>query len=308
MRHATHPGLGITVHGMESSAPAIPLGVGLFLFPSDLIGGYRDLVLEDQGIRLEMELVFLDGVKGIAIGSCKEAGGVKKFLNIGQSLATPAFYINALTLPINVMAELPSPKEGMVLWASDDEGRIVGVQRVIDKQWVRFSITEAGLWVDDYVGNNPVRPNPVSEGFKNSEVLPLFQPEGVAYTLENMLEKMGFDPLIARRSRNAWAIKEGSAELHLAYSEEFATLCAEVHLVRISSESDKKSLLTFLLHENRHLTGYGFSIQGDLVVVALHIPAIFIREEVTSVLFLKLLKECDVYDNQLVSVYGAKWI
>lgn len=298
---------GLLVHGLDSSSAALSLGAGLFLFPADVLGGYRDLVLEKEGERLKMDVVFLNSGSGIAIGYTKEAASPGPQAPIGE-LSEGAYFINALTLPAEEMKELPAPKEGMVFWGFDAAGRISSVHRVLDKKWTNFSLADVGRWLEMTTKESPFEEVGGLEDEAWRESLPGFQPEGVAHTLERMLNLMGYDPVLARRSRNAWAVREGSAELHLAYAEEHATLCAEVHLVRISEVTDRKSLLTFLLRENRMLKGYGFSIQGDLVVVALHIPAVFIREEVTSALFLQLLKECDVYDNQLVSVYGAKWI
>ncbi|MBP6184818.1 MAG: hypothetical protein KA479_07730 [Saprospiraceae bacterium] len=298
----------LLAHGLDSSSPALPLGVGYFLFPADVLGSYRDLVLERDNVRLESELVFLNSVSGIAIGYTNENSWSGAAVFASTPLEPVAYFVNALTVPLEDREELPLPEEGMVFWGFDVADRITCVYRVLDGKWVSFPVAEVTQSLEAVKNKQSGEASGGDANVPGLDRLPAFQPEGVAQTLEHMLKVMGYDPLPARRSRNAWAIREGSAKLHLAYAEEHATLCAEVHLVRIGVETSRKALLTFLLRENRHLKGYGFSIQGDLVVVALHIPAVFIREEVTSALFLQLLKECDVYDNQLVSVYGAKWI
>lgn len=293
------------VHGLDHHAAAIPVGTGLYLFPIELLGGFRDLTVEWEGRRCRMELLFQDKVAGVAGAVCDLEWAHNEYALDQTGNTQAAWFANAFEDNPVLVKELPEPTSGMAWWVLDAKYQIARICREEKGKWREYPLATLQEWLAVLDSHNREE--------LRSDLMPLvgllaFQQEGIARTIENILELMGFDPVVARLSRHAWTIREGSASLHLAYAEEQATLCAEVHLVRMDGDTDRRELMRFLLKENRHLTGYGFSIQDDLVVVALHIPAVFIREEGTSALFLNLLKECDIYDNQLVNVFGAKWI
>lgn len=106
----------------------------------------------------------------------------------------------------------------------------------------------------------------------------------------------------------AWQLRRGSAELHLRYARDEASLCADIQLVRIGPETDRKGLYAYLLKENSRLDSFGFSVQHDKVMISLLLSGRSIREQETATLFETILKKSDDYDNHLVSVFAAEWL
>lgn len=285
---------GWRVHGLDYYGPCWPLGGGRFLFSRRLLGDWGDAALScsrgDCRLDVLMPDAGADWVLGVALPDNVEAQG----LRIASPEEPVRVFVSGWDPGGATRADLPERTEDQHWVAFSGEGAIASLWSGQGGRWL--ALDPAELLQRCRPGSPALCP------------LPRYRPEGVPGLVEAILRHMDEDPVPARRGRRCWKIRHGSAAMWLCYSEERALLSAEVHLVRLGAETRRRELMAFLLQENLRLSGYGFSLQEDLVVIALVLPARFLREEVTAALLRGLLERADRYDNELVGRFGAEWL
>jgi serine protease Do len=134
----------------------------------------------------------------------------------------------------------------------------------------------------------------------------VFQPTGVAKIIEDLLNELGKNAILARVGANRWEIVEGSAKISLHYQPETGYIFADSRLCSLP-KSNIGDIYSYLLHENYHLQGLRFSVHGQDVVLSMALFAQHLEPASARKQLSYLIKKSDEYDNILVQDYGASW-
>jgi len=282
------------VHGLDYYGPCWPLGGGWFLFCRMILGAWGHAVLEGAQGRSRLRVVPAGADSVWLLGHSDHPLAQASGAPLASAGASASHYLSALDATAPPLTALPPAGGAPPFLGLDLPGAVAALFSVRDGQWHREE-PEALL-------SARALESAAAPGWSG------YQPEGVPGLVEAIIARMGEDPQLARRGRRAWTLRQGTAVLHLCYSEERAMLSAEVHLVRIGPHSRRKALMAYVLQENVGLSGYGFSIQEETVIIALALPARFLQEKGTASLLQDLLERCDAYDNVLVSRFNAEWL
>jgi serine protease Do len=137
-------------------------------------------------------------------------------------------------------------------------------------------------------------------------VAPVYQPEGVSRIVEEMLTKAGFDVRLSRRGPSGWEIKQGSAQIDVAYHAQTGLIMCDAHLCTLPKKNIQ-NLYEYLLRENYENSGFQFSVVGQDVVLSLLIYDKYLNEEIATELLKNLFEKADYYDDILVEKYGGVW-
>lgn len=132
-----------------------------------------------------------------------------------------------------------------------------------------------------------------------------FQPSGVGYTIERLIEKIGRQPRLSRRGPNNWQIQQGSARVNISYYEKNGLISGDAHLCILPEQETE--ILQFLLEQNHKIEGLTFSIDHHDVILSLLIHDRYLNVESGTKLFRHLLEQADYFDNILVEKFGASW-
>lgn len=133
-----------------------------------------------------------------------------------------------------------------------------------------------------------------------------YEPVGISFTLENILEKLDFDNDLARRGPNNWEIIQGSAKINISYHEKSGLIVGDGYLCSLPKKNIKP-LYKFLLNENYKLDGLTFSVKGQDIILSLMIYDQYLNVESGIKLFRHLIDTADKYDDILVKEYGGRW-
>jgi serine protease Do len=134
----------------------------------------------------------------------------------------------------------------------------------------------------------------------------LYEPIGMAYTIEQLLERSGHDVRLARRGPNAWEIRQGSARIDIAYYEKTGLIIGEAYLCLLPRQNIK-ALYEYLLRQNYEIQGLTLSVRGQDVILSLLIYDRYLNADTGLELFQKLFEQSDYYDSYLVENFGAEW-
>lgn len=134
----------------------------------------------------------------------------------------------------------------------------------------------------------------------------LFEPVGIARTIENLLEKLGYEVALTRRGPNIWQVLKGSAKINISYHEKTGLITGDAHLCTLPKENIKP-IYQYLLQENYHIEGLTFSVKGHDIILSLLIYDRYFNDDTGMQLFQHLFQKADDYDNILVEQYGAYW-
>jgi len=134
----------------------------------------------------------------------------------------------------------------------------------------------------------------------------VYEPVGVALTIENMLKTAGYDARLARKGPSIWEVEKGSANINISYHEKTGLIVGDAHLCLLPKK-DIKPIYKYLLKENFHLEGLTFSIKGRDIILSLLIYDRYLNEDTGMELLKHLFERADYYDNILVEEYGAIW-
>lgn len=133
-----------------------------------------------------------------------------------------------------------------------------------------------------------------------------FQPSGVSYTIEKLIENAGYQARLSRRGPNNWQITQGSARVNISYYEKNGLISADAHLCMLP-EPESPEILQFLLKQNHRLESLTFSVDHQDVILSVLIHDKYLNTETGIKLFRHLLEQADYYDNILVDKFGARW-
>jgi serine protease Do len=134
----------------------------------------------------------------------------------------------------------------------------------------------------------------------------VYEPIGVAYTIEELLKELGYNVELARSGPNVWEIQKGSAKINISYYERNGLITGDAYLCTLS-KNNIKELYEYLLRQNYDIEGLTFSIKGQDIILSLLIFDRYLNVETGIELFNRLFEQADHYDNILVEEYGASW-
>lgn len=133
-----------------------------------------------------------------------------------------------------------------------------------------------------------------------------YEPIGIAYTIEQMLNQLGHPVELSRSGLNVWEIQEGSAIINISYYERTGLITGDAYLCLLPKDNIKP-LYEYLLRQNYEIEDLTFSIKGQDIILSLHIDDRYLNVDTGLQLFERLFKMADHYDNILVEQYGALW-
>ena len=133
-----------------------------------------------------------------------------------------------------------------------------------------------------------------------------YEPRGMPRVIEQLLQKLGENPVLCRNGHHQWEIQRGSATITLTYHEKSGMILGESYLCRLP-EDGLGEIYRYLLQQNVHLRGLTFSIRGMDVVLSILIYDHFLDEDAAKDLLASLFDRSDHYDNILVEDFGSYW-
>ncbi len=128
---------------------------------------------------------------------------------------------------------------------------------------------------------------------------------GMAKTIEDILEKLGHNPDLARTGQNRWEVESGSARVKVTFNPENYFIISDAMLCQLPRQNIAP-LYTYLLKENYGLRGKLFSIQGDNIVLSSLIFDMELSIDNGLPLFDDLFRRADFYDTLLIEQYGCQ--
>lgn len=133
-----------------------------------------------------------------------------------------------------------------------------------------------------------------------------YEPVGVAKTIEEIIEKIGYTVALGRVGPNKWEILKGSAKIYISYYEKTGLITGDAYLCLLPKENIKP-LYEYLLRQNYQTENLSFSIREQDIILSLLIFDRYLNVETGYKLFSHLFDKADHYDNILVEQYGALW-
>lgn len=134
----------------------------------------------------------------------------------------------------------------------------------------------------------------------------LYEPAGIARTIEEILRKCGHETGLARRGPNVWEVRNGSANIFISYYEPNGLIAGDAILCDLPA-TDIQPVYEFLLRQNRELEALSLSVRGQEIVLSLVIFDRYLTLNTGMKRFRNLFEKADYYDNLLVEQYGAVW-
>lgn len=134
----------------------------------------------------------------------------------------------------------------------------------------------------------------------------VYEPAGIARTIEEILEKCGHDTRLARRGPNVWEVRNGSANINLSYYEPNGLIAGDAILCNLPA-ANIQPVYEYLLRQNHEMETLSFSVRGQEIVLSLVIYDRYLSLETGMRLFRYLFERADYYDNVLVEQFGAGW-
>ena len=131
-------------------------------------------------------------------------------------------------------------------------------------------------------------------------------PVGTVKTLENILEGMGKDVVLARRGQRMWQLDIGSARVEIAYYDS-GIIVADASLCRLPHQNIEK-IYRFMLEENSKMDYLQFSIVDNTILLSHIIVDSSLEEKNGTIAFGRLFSKADIYDEILIKNYGASLI
>lgn len=135
------------------------------------------------------------------------------------------------------------------------------------------------------------------------EIAP-YESTGIAKTIEEILERSGYDIATSRRGRHSWSVTQGSARIQLHYSDEEGILTGDAYLCRLN-EDRCPEIYEYLLRENFALEGLSLSVHEGSVLLSLLIHDAYLHVDTGTRRFAHLCRTADVYDETLVREFGC---
>jgi serine protease Do len=130
-----------------------------------------------------------------------------------------------------------------------------------------------------------------------------YTPSGAVALLEEVMEALGIDVTLARRSARSWRFNEGSARIDINYYEN-GIIIGDSALCRIPQENIE-ALYDYLLSENDRLDYLQFSINENVIYLSYLIVDSSLTLEEGKTALRRLKEMADSYDDRLIDTFRA---
>ena len=130
-----------------------------------------------------------------------------------------------------------------------------------------------------------------------------YTPSGAVLLIEEILEALGIDVTLARRSQRSWKLDAGSAKIDINYYEN-GIIIGDSSLCRIPQENIEP-LYEFLLDENAKFSYLQFSINENVIFLSYLIVDSSLTFEEGKEAFRRLKEQANRYDDILINEFGA---
>jgi len=130
-----------------------------------------------------------------------------------------------------------------------------------------------------------------------------YNPTGPTKLLEEILDSLGINVTLSRRSQASWRIDEGSARIDINYYDN-GIIIGDSKLCAIPSKEIDK-VYDYLLQENSKLSYLQFSINENSIYLSYLIIDSSLTKEEGSTAIKRLLENSNKYDDILINKYGA---
>ena len=127
---------------------------------------------------------------------------------------------------------------------------------------------------------------------------------GIAKTIEEILEQLGYNRELARTGQNKWEVEEGSAKIRISYNPENYFIISDAFLCQLPRQGIRE-LYMYLLRENFKLKGKFFSVHEGSVVLSSLIYDLDINVETGMKMFHDLFQKADHYDAILIDQFNC---
>ena len=127
---------------------------------------------------------------------------------------------------------------------------------------------------------------------------------GIAKTIEDILEKIGYNRELARNGQNKWEVERGSANIRITYNPDNYFIISDAFLCQLPKQGIKE-LYTYLLRENMGMQGKFFSLHEGNIILSNLIFNIDLSLETGTAIFQDLFEKADYYDTVLIEQYGC---
>lgn len=131
-----------------------------------------------------------------------------------------------------------------------------------------------------------------------------YKPSGVVALIERILEELGINVTLARRSQRSWRYEKGSTRIDINYYDN-GIVIADSALCRIPQEKIEE-LYDFLLGENGILQRLQFSINENTIYLSYIIVDSSLTLEHGIQAFEKLYREAPRYQQLLIERFNAR--
>lgn len=138
--------------------------------------------------------------------------------------------------------------------------------------------------------------------FPKPELLTETPVSGIAKTVEDILEKLGYNPDLARVGGNRWEVEEGSAKIRITYNPDNYFIISDAFLCRLPKQNIS-TLYTYLLKENNNMHSMLFSLHGDNIVLSSLLYDLDVTVESGEAMFRDHFQRADYYDTLLMEQY-----
>ncbi len=138
-----------------------------------------------------------------------------------------------------------------------------------------------------------------------------YEAVGIAKTIENIIEKLGYQVGLSRIGPKNWEVQQGSAKINIRYYDKTGTIVEKTGLIIGDAylcnlpKHDIKPLYEFLLRQNYNLDSLTFSLKENDIVLSLIIYDRYLNEDTGIKLFNRLFEKADFFDDILIDKYGA---
>ena len=130
-----------------------------------------------------------------------------------------------------------------------------------------------------------------------------YKPTGIVALLERVMEELGIDVTLARRSQRSWRFDEGSARIDINYYDN-GLIIGDSALCRIPQENIE-ALYDYLLSENDRLSYLQFSINENIIYLSYLIVDSSLTLETGKTALQRLKESADFYDDYLIRTFRA---
>lgn len=127
---------------------------------------------------------------------------------------------------------------------------------------------------------------------------------GIAKTIEDILESLGYNKALARTGTNKWEIEEGSAKIRINYNPDNYFIISDAFLCQLPKKGIKE-LYIYLLRENYNLKGQFFSLNDGNIILSSIIYDLDINRDSGQEMFRNLFHAADSYDTILISQFNC---